>query len=106
MVGKGKEMVTEAVDNMVLLRTYEIEGAIDNLVSMLNRLKKECEACGYTGITLGWKEDQYDDDGHFQFFGSRPETEKDRKTKRDEEECSLQWKRNQLERLKKELGEE
>ena len=105
MVGKGKEMVTEAVDNMVLLRTYEIEGAIDNLVSTLNRLKKECEACGYTGITLGWKEDHWGD-GHFQFFGSRPETEKDRKTKRDEEECSLQWKRNQLERLKKELGEE
>ena len=82
----------EVREKLANLSHYDLEASLDRAILVLQELKENNEAKGYTNLVLTIEYEVFDDDAsHYELTGTRKETERERnkrlaKAKREREQ--------------------
>lgn len=98
-----KKMIKAKVKSgyaVVSIDPYILDGSFDKAISYLQEMKEDYDG---RNVELCYEE-SYDNNNAIFLYEHRLETDEEYKKRLEEEERLLEYKREQLERLKKELG--
>lgn len=86
----------------VSIDPYDLEGTLDEAISHLQKMKDMYKD---RNVKLVYKEDPWSDYKSFYLYEQRLENDEEYQKRLEKEERHIEYKREQFERLKKELGE-